>query len=230
MAQIRTLRASVDKAFAAMDELLGQRAIQATTVNTTINTTLDTPPEIPENPITKPNENPNICPSVEATIIPETTIPTPLTTLVSTPLNTPLITPIATPKATKTPPLVSPSKIPDDTLSELLGINLTPKHQEQPSVNPTSPTQHQLVDDLSEKTLEPSPIASQNTEPLGTSVNMAIDSPYDDVEVGMTRVKRRTMYKKKLKVKKKERAAKKVEIAEDIEMEDISPPKRMTRQ
>ncbi|KAI3697601.1 hypothetical protein L6452_30695 [Arctium lappa] len=262
IAQISTLRASVDKESAAMDELLGRRAIQTTPANTTITTTLETP-----------TKNPNICPTVEAAIIPETTIPTPLTTPVPTPLNTPLITPVATPKATKTNPLVSPSKISDDTLSELLRINLTPKHQEQHSVNSTPPTQHQLVDEPSEETLEPSPIASQNTEPLGTPVNntyvnMAIDSPVnedlpqfslrmvehspsmslvspvhtattpptagdaqdDDIEVDMTRVKRRTKYKKKLKAKKKEKETKKVEIAEDTEVEDISPPNRITRQ
>ncbi|KAI3667608.1 hypothetical protein L6452_42674 [Arctium lappa] len=269
MAQISTLKASVDKAFAVMDELLDRRAIQATTVNTTITTTLETPPVIPENPITKPTENP----SVEAPIILETPIPTPLTTPIPTPENSPFITPIETPKATKTPLLVSPYKIPDDTLFELLGINLTPKHQEQPSVNPTPPVQHQLVDELSEETLEPSPIASQHTEPLGTpvnnpSVNMAIDRPVDeappqfslravehspsinhvspvhttttpptigdaqeeDGEVDMTRVKRRTMSKKKLKAKKKQKKAKEVEVAEDTEVEDISPPKRITRQ
>ncbi|KAI3734805.1 hypothetical protein L6452_14284 [Arctium lappa] len=230
MAQIRTLRASVDKAFAAMDELL-------------------------------------------APVIPETPIPIPFTTPIPTPENSPLITLVATPKVTKTPPLVSPSKILDDTLSQLLGINLTPKHQEQPSLNPTPPVQHQLVDETSEETLEPSPIASQNTEPLGTpvnnpSVNMAIDSPIDkappqfsprtvehspyishvspvhtatspptagdaqdeDEEVDMTRVKRRTVYTKKLKAKKKKKQTKEVEVAEDTEVEDISPPKRITRQ
>ncbi|KAI3770267.1 hypothetical protein L6452_01394 [Arctium lappa] len=183
MAQISTLRASVDKAFAAMDELLGRREIQTTPAITTITTTLDTPPEIPGNLITKPTENP----SVDASITPETTIPTPLTTPIPTLLNTPLITPVATPKATKTSPLVSPSKLPDDTLSELLGIDLTPlpKNQDQTSVNPTPPIQHQLVDKPSEDTLEPSPEASQNTESLGTPVNnsslkMIIDSPVDE--------------------------------------------------
>ncbi|KAI3771684.1 hypothetical protein L6452_02851 [Arctium lappa] len=193
MAHISTLRASVDKAFATMDDLLGRRAIQATTVNTTITTTLDTPP-----------------------------------------------------------------------------VTL---HHEQPSSNPTPPVQHQLVDEPSEETLEPSPITSQNTEPLGTPVNnlsenMAIDSPVDealpqfsprtfehspsishvspvhtattpptagdaqdeDEEVDMTRVKRRTMSKKKLKAKKKNKQTKEVKVAEDTEMEDISSPKRITRQ
>ncbi|KAI3729776.1 hypothetical protein L6452_18442 [Arctium lappa] len=98
---ISTLRAYVDKEFAAMDELLGLREIQTTTVNTTI-TTLD-----------------------------------------------------------------------------------TPLHQEQQSVNPIPPTHHQLVDELSEETQEPSPIVSQNTKPLGTPVNnpfmnMVIDSPVDE--------------------------------------------------
>ncbi|KAI3672642.1 hypothetical protein L6452_38738 [Arctium lappa] len=73
----------------------------------------------------------------------------------------------------------------DDTPSELLGINLTPKNQEQPSVNPTPPVQHQLIDEPSEETLEPSPIASQHTEPLATPVNnpsenMALDRPIDE--------------------------------------------------
>ncbi|KAI3715483.1 hypothetical protein L6452_22467 [Arctium lappa] len=181
MAQISTLRAFVDKAFATIDELLGRRTIQTTTVNATITTTLETPPITPENPITKPTENP----SVKAPIIPENPIPTPLTTPIPTPINSPLITPVTTPKVTKTPPLVSPSKIPDDTLSELLGINLTPKHQEQQSVNPTPSIQHQLIDEPSEETLEPSLIASQHTEPFGTPVNnpsenMAIDSPVDE--------------------------------------------------
>ncbi|KAI3746490.1 hypothetical protein L6452_08924 [Arctium lappa] len=180
MAQISTLRAYVDKAFAAMDELLGRRDIQTTTVNTII-TTLDTPPVILESPITKPTKKP----SIEAHIIPETPIPTPLTTPIPTLLNSPLITLVTTPKVTKTPPLVSPSKIPDDTLSKLLGINLTPKHQEKQSVNPIPPTHHQLVDEPSEETQEPSPIASQNIEPLGTpvnnhSVNMVVDSPVDE--------------------------------------------------
>ncbi|KAI3746635.1 hypothetical protein L6452_09073 [Arctium lappa] len=265
MAQISTLRASVDKAFAAMDELLGRRAIQATTITTI----LDTPPVILEKPITKPTKNP----SVEVPVVPEIPIPTPLTTPIPTPEKSPLITLIATSKVTKTPPLVSPSKIPDDTLSELLGINLTPKNQEQHSVNPTPPIQHQLVDEPSEETLELSPVASQNTEPLGTpvnnpSMNMAIDSPVDeappqfsprvvehspsishmspvhtattpptagdaqdeDEEVDMTRVKRRTIHTKKPKAKKKKKQTKEVEVAEDTEVEDISPPKRITRQ
>ncbi|KAI3669520.1 hypothetical protein L6452_40756 [Arctium lappa] len=209
---------------------------------------------------------------IEAPIIPETPIPTPLTPPIRTPLNSPLITPVATPKVTKTTPLVSPSKILDDTLSELLGINLTPKHQEKQYVNPIPPTHHQLVDETSKETQEPSPIASQNTEPLGTpvnnpSVNMVVDSPVDedppqfsprmvelspsmshvspvhtattpptagyaqddDEEVDMTRVRRRTMYKKKLKDKKRKRPAKEAEVVEDTEVEEISPPKRITR-
>ncbi|KAI3715234.1 hypothetical protein L6452_22207 [Arctium lappa] len=246
-------------------------AIQTTPTNTTITTTLETPPEIQESLIAKPTKNP----SVDAPIIPETTIPTPIATPILTPLNTPAITLVATPKAYKTPPLVSPSKIPYDTLSELLGIDLTPlpKNQDQHYVNPTPPIQHKLIDEPSEETLKPSPKASQNTKPLGTPVNnpylnMAIDSSVDeappqfsprmvehspsmslispvhtattppttgnaqgdDEDVDMTIVKRRTMHKKKPTAKKKKRLAKKVEIVEDVVVEDISPPKRITRQ
>ncbi|KAI3701994.1 hypothetical protein L6452_27557 [Arctium lappa] len=215
-----TLRASVDKAFAAMDELLGRRSIQTTTVNTTI-TTLDTTPVIPENPIPKPTENP----SIEAPIIPETPIHTPLATPITTPLNSPLITPVATPKVTKTPPLVSPSKIPDDTLSELLGINLTPKHQEKQSVNPMPPPTINLwMCQHSPSMSHVSPVHTATTPPI------AGDAQDGDGEVDMTRVKRRTVYKKKLKDKKKKRSAKEVEVAEDTEVEDISPPKRIKRQ
>ncbi|KAI3769419.1 hypothetical protein L6452_00521 [Arctium lappa] len=68
--------------------------------------------------------------------------------------------------------------------SEVQTPETTP-HQEQQSVNPTPSVQHQLIDEPSEETLEPSPIASQHTEPLGTPVNnpsenMTIDSHVDE--------------------------------------------------
>ncbi|KAI3718519.1 hypothetical protein L6452_19393 [Arctium lappa] len=211
------IEAYVDKAFATMDELLGRRAIQATTVNTTIATTLETPPVIPENFITKPTENP----SVKAPIISKSPIPTPLTTPIPTPINSPLITPVTTPKVTKTPPLVSPSKIRDDTLSEHLGNNLTPKHQEQQSVNPTPPNMaiDSPVDEaqtqFSPRAVEHSPSISHVSPVDTTTTPLTVgDAQEEDEEVDMTRVKRRTLSKKKLEAKKKQKKAKEVEVAE----------------
>ncbi|KAI3665098.1 hypothetical protein L6452_43716 [Arctium lappa] len=95
MAQISTLRTFMDRAFAAMDELLGRRTTQTTTVTTI----LETPPTIPENPITKPTENP----SVVAPIITETIAPTPVTTPLTTPSPTPMNTPMISPRQPKQP-------------------------------------------------------------------------------------------------------------------------------
>ncbi|KAI3678014.1 hypothetical protein L6452_37293 [Arctium lappa] len=149
-------------------------------------------------------------------------------------------------EVTKTPPLVSPSKILDDTLSKLLGINITLKNQDQHSVNPTPPVKYQLIDEPSEETLEPSLIASQNTEPLETPVknpyvNMAIGSPVDEAtpQFNIRAVKHSPSINhvspvhtasKKPKAKKKKKQTTEVEVAEDTKVEDISPPKRITRQ
>ncbi|KAI3718065.1 hypothetical protein L6452_18911 [Arctium lappa] len=196
-------------------------------------------------------------PSIISPITTETTITnlaiSPTATPIITLVNTPLPTPIATPIIPTSNPLVSPAIIPHETLSKLLGIEMTPvptNLEHHQTMEQKSPIQHQLMDEPSEKTMEPTPASSEHTQPLGTPVANSplievVTSHVDmappqssprDIEhtpsvspISPMHTATTPSQKKRLTANKKKKQVVEKEIAEDTEVEEISPPKRITR-